>query len=88
MWVVFTQQKNGFRRLCWRWMKSLAASTNSSSHVSIRFRVSGPVSLIRCLPTRPQRGCSFGSSLFVARQRSTPRGPNRSWNCSKPCLLG
>ena len=25
MCVVFTQQKNGFRRLCWRWMKSHAA---------------------------------------------------------------
>ena len=22
---MFTQQKNGFRRLCWRWMKSHAA---------------------------------------------------------------
>ena len=29
--MVLTQQKNGFRRLCWRWMKSQAASTNSSS---------------------------------------------------------
>ena len=72
MCVVFTQQKNGLRRLCWRWMKSQAASTNSSSQVSIRFRVSGPVSWIRCLPTRPQRGCSFGSSLVVALHRSTP----------------
>jgi hypothetical protein len=88
MWVKFTQQKNGFRLLCWRWMKSEAASTNSSSHVSIRLRVSGPVSLIRCLPMRPQRGCSRGSSLVVARHWSTPRGPKRSWNCSKPCLLG
>jgi hypothetical protein len=33
MCVVFTQQKNGLRRLCWRWMKSQAASTNSSSQV-------------------------------------------------------
>ncbi len=88
MWVVFTQQKNGLRLLCCRWMKPDAASTNSSSHVSIRFLVSGPVSLILCLPTRPQRGCSFASSLFVARHSRTPRGPKRSWNCSKPCLLG
>ena len=63
-------------------------ATNSSSHVSIRLRVSGPVSWIFCLPTRPQRGCSFGSSLFVALQCRTPRGPNRSLNCSKPCFVG
>ena len=61
-------------------MKSHAASTNSSSQVSIRFRVSGPVSWIRCLPTSTQRGCSFGSSFVVALQRSTPRGPKRSRN--------
>ena len=42
MCVVFTQQKNGFRLLCWRWMKSVAASTNSSSQVSIRFRRQRP----------------------------------------------
>ena len=86
MWVVLTQQKNGLRRLCWRRMKSPAAAANSSSHVSIRLRVSGPVSSIRCLPTRPQRGCSFGSSLSVAQQRSTPRGPNRSWNSREAVL--
>ena len=63
MCVVFTQQKNGFSALCWRVMKSFAAATNSSSHVSIRLRVKGPVSSIFCLPTRPQRGCSVGSSL-------------------------
>lgn len=66
MWVVFTQQKNGLRRLLWRWMKSQAASTISSSIVSIRLRVSGPVSLIVCFP------------LLVMRECTTPRGPNRS----------
>jgi hypothetical protein len=33
-------------------MKSIAPSTTSSSIVSIRFFVSGPVSLIVCLPLR------------------------------------
>src|SRR5512139_3015620 len=49
-------------------MKSCAAATNSVSQVSMRFFVSGPVSSIFCLPTRPQRGCSVGSSLSVAQQ--------------------
>ena len=31
-----------------------------------------------CLPTRPQRGCTVGSSLSVALHFSTPRGPNIS----------
>ena len=60
---------------CCRLMKSPAAATNSSSHVSMRLRVSGPVSSIFCWPMRPQRGCSVGSSLSVAQQCSTPRGP-------------
>ena len=83
MWVVLTQQKNGLPADVWRLMKSLAAATNSSSQVSMRFLVSGPVSSILCLPTRPQRGCSVGSSLSVAQQCSTPRGPNCSWNLGK-----
>ena len=56
-------------------MNSLAAAANSSSQVSMRFVVSGPVSSIFCLPTRPQRGCSVGSSLSVAHEWITPRGP-------------
>ena len=63
MCVVFTQQKNGLPASCWRLMKSFAAATNSSSQVSMRLRVSGPVSSIFCLPTRPQRGCSGGVVL-------------------------
>ena len=47
-------------------MKSLAAATNSSSQVSMRFLVSGPVSSIVCLPTRPQRG-SLGGVVLVGR---------------------
>ncbi len=53
MCVVFIQTKNGVSASCWRRMKSAAASIISSSIVSIRFLVSGPVSSIRCLPTRP-----------------------------------
>ena len=56
-------------------MKSVAAATNSSSQVSIRFLVSGPVSSIFCLPTLPQRGCTVVSSLSVAQEWMTPRGP-------------
>ena len=48
----------------------------SSSIVSIRFLVSGPVSLIICLPTLPKRGSTVGSSVSEALQSSTPRGPN------------
>ena len=42
--------------------------------VSIRFLVSGPVSSI-CLPTC-RSAVTVGSSLSVALQCSTPRGPN------------
>ena len=75
MCVVLNQTKNGLPSSCWRLMKSLAATTNSSSQVSIRFLVSGPVSLIFCLPTLPQRGITVGSSLSVAHEWITPRGP-------------
>ena len=58
-------------------MKSTAASEVSSSIVSMRLRVSGPVSSIVCLPTRPQRGCSVGSSVS-ARLRSAARRAGRT----------
>ena len=45
MWVKFTQTKNGLPALACRLMKSTARSAMSSSIVSIRFLVSGPVSL-------------------------------------------
>ena len=54
-----------------RSMKSSAASRNSSSTVSIRFLVSGPVSSIRCLPTRPNRGSRSG------RPSPSPRSAGR-----------
>jgi hypothetical protein len=78
MWVVFIHAKNGFPEAWWRLMKSTQAATVSSSMVSIRFFVSGPVSSIRCLPTRPKRPSSAGSSSSVAHERITPRGANSS----------
>ena len=59
-------------------MKSSPCSSTSSSIVSIRFLVSGPVSSIRCLPTRPKRGSSVSSSSSVAQEWMTPRGRKRS----------
>src|SRR5215831_3323771 len=73
--------ENGLPAACWRLIQSLAAATNSSSQLSMRFLLSGPVSSIFCLPTRPQRGCSVGSSFSVAQQWRTPRGPNFALNC-------
>ena len=75
MWVVLSQTKNGLPASFCRLMKSLAAATKSSSQVGMRFVVSGPVSSIFCLPTLPQRGSSVGSSLSVAHEWMTPRGP-------------
>ncbi len=63
MWVELNQTKNGVSAECWRLMKSIAASANSSSTVSMRLRVSGPVSSIFCLLP------------FRAQECSTPRGP-------------
>ena len=56
MCVVLSQTKNGVSSAACRSMKSSPCSTTSSSIVSIRFLFSGPVSSIRCLPTRPKRG--------------------------------
>ena len=78
--VELNQQKNGLSALAFRSMKPLAAPRNSSSTVSIRLRFSGPVSSILCLPTRPKRGSSVGSSVSDAVQRITPRGPNLARN--------
>ena len=76
MRVALNQQKNGLPAFACRSMKSIAAAEVSSSIVSIRFLVSGPVSSIVCLPTRPKRGSTVGSSVSVALHLSTPRGPN------------
>ena len=50
MWVVLNQTKNGLPASAGVLMKSFAAARNSSSTVSIRFLVSGPVFSIFCLP--------------------------------------
>ncbi len=63
--VEFHHRKNGFFDLCERSMKSSAPAVISSSIVSIRFLVSGPVSSIFLRP---------------AFDLSTPRGPKRSLN--------
>ena len=76
MAVVFHQMKNGLPALWARSMKSRASSVTSSSIVSMRFFVSGPVSSIFCLPTRPQRGC-LGRIVLLGcpAVQNTPRGP-------------
>ena len=74
MWVVLNQTKNGVPDACWRPMKSRATSSTSSSIVSIRLLVSGPVSSIRWRPTRPNRGSTVASSSSVAHEWMTPRG--------------
>src|SRR3974377_1668817 len=75
MWVVFTHTKNGFLAVFFRWMKSTAVLVMSSSIVTVRALVSGPVSLHTCLPTLPKRGSTVGSSVSEALQSITPRGP-------------
>ena len=64
MAVVLYQRKNGLSALACFSMKPSAFSVISSSMVSMRFLVSGPVSSIFCPP------------LPSAKQWSTPRGPN------------
>ncbi len=64
MCVVLNQQNHGTPALFCFLIQSLAAAANSSSMVSIRFFVSGPVSSIFCEPSG------------LAQQCSTPRGPN------------
>ena len=66
MRVELNQTKNGLPSLLAFWMKVTAAFSNSSSIVSIRFLVSGPVFSIRWPP--------FGS----AQVWSTPRGAYRA----------
>ena len=62
--VEFHHRKNGLSAFLARSMKSSALAVTSSSMVSMRFLVSGPVSVI--LPS---------AKLWI-----TPRGPNRFLN--------
>ena len=80
MAVELYQRKNGLFALACFSIQPRAAEVISSSMVSIRFLVRGPVSLTVCLPTRPQRGSVVGSSLSVAKQCNTPLGPNLARN--------
>ena len=68
MRVEFHQTKNGLSSLWALSMNLSAASVISSSTVSIRFLVSGPVSSIFCLPTLPYWGSTVGSSTSVAQE--------------------
>ena len=54
----------------------------------MRFLVSGPVSSIVCLPTRPKRSSTVASSLSVALQCRTPRGPNFFLNAGILRIVG
>src|SRR5262245_56361827 len=71
MWVVLNHTKNGVPAVCCRLMKSLVEARNSSSTVSMRFLVNGPVFSI------------FWPPLPSAQQCSTPRGPHRFRNSGK-----
>ena len=76
MRLELNQTKKGFLSRLARSMKSIDAPRNSSSIVSMRFLVSGPVSSHFCLPQGPKRGSSPGVSVAVATHFMTPRGPN------------
>jgi hypothetical protein len=64
MRLVLNQVKNGLLSLWAFLMKFTAHPRNSSSIVSMRFLVSGPVSSILCVPSA------------LAQEWITPRGPN------------
>ena len=64
MRVEFHQRKNGLSSASAFSMKPRLASRNSSSTVSMRFFVSGPVFSIFCVPSGLAQLCR------------TPRGPN------------
>ena len=81
--------KNGVPASCCPVDEVLAAATISSSMVSIRFLVSGPVSSMRCLPTRPVAPVDRSRRpSSVAQQWSTPRGRGSSWNCGNSSASG
>ncbi len=75
MRVGQNQLKKGLPSFTDRSMKSSDAASSSSSIVSMRSVVRGPVSSITCRPTGPKRGSSVGSSTSEAHEWSTPRGP-------------
>ena len=76
MRVEFHHTKNGFPSAWALSMKASASAVTSSSTVSMRFRVSGPVSSIVCVPSA------------LADDRITPRGPNCSLNAGSLRVVG
>ena len=74
MCVMFIHTKNGVSESACRLMKSMHAPVVSSSMVSIRLAVSGPVSSIRCLPAGPNRSSTSSEASSVAQEWMTPRG--------------
>ncbi len=64
MWiaVLLNQRKKGLSPLPFLSIHFRVSPSTSASNVSMRLRVSGPVSSIRCLPTFPNFGSSVGSS--------------------------
>ena len=82
MRVVLCHNRNGLPAWWARSMKSRERASRSSSMVSMRLRVSGPVSVMVWRPTRPKRSSSVGSSASLALQSSTPRGANSR------CIIG
>ena len=60
-------------------MKFGDRASRSSSTVSMRLRVSGPVSVMVWRPTRPKRSSSVGSSVSLARRVQDARGMNSRW---------
>ncbi len=83
--VGLSQMKNGLFASWAFFMKLKVCSRITSSTVSmfsltpsVGWGGSGPSSTILCLPTLPQRGSTVGSSLSVAKQCSTLRGPTLS----------
>ncbi|MCY1371971.1 hypothetical protein D9M69_591440 [compost metagenome] len=85
MRLVLSQTKNGLSCFLASRMKSSAwGITSAPSKSSMRFMVSGPVSSMVCLPTRPKRGSTVGSSLSLAKLCSTPRVANFLANASAP----
>ena len=73
---VLNHTKNGSPASWAAWMNFLAAARNSSSHVSIRFLVRGPVFSI------------FWPPLPSAQQCNTPRGPYFFLNSGKSFAFG
>ena len=76
MWVVLSQTKNGLPASFCRLDEILRRRDEivvAGLHALLGERA-GILDL--CLPTLPQRGSSVGSSLSVAQECITPRGPN------------